>query len=302
MQTERGTFRFAPSPNGYLHLGHAFSAFLNADAAYRTGGRFLLRIEDIDQGRARTEYVAAIFQDLAWLGLEWEVPVLRQSERFDSYRKMIRKLTRLGLLYPAFMTRSEIRAAVLQAGEDWPRDPDNAPLYPGPERDWPMARRKAEMARGRPFALRIDMARTLEGLPQLAWSEVDPFTGAAHQVAADPGAWGDVVIARSDCPASYHLAVTVDDAHQAVSHVIRGVDLAPSTAVHRALQYLLGLPVPDYFHHRLVADEHGEKLSKRVGSTSLRDLRAGGLSPDEIRRTLHDLLTEPALRQFAPGG
>jgi glutamyl-Q tRNA(Asp) synthetase len=290
-------FRFAPSPNGWLHLGHAFSAMLNAEAARRTGSRFLLRIEDIDQGRARPEFEAAIYDDLAWLGLDWQTPVLRQSERFDVYRARIADLDKLGLLYPAFMTRRDIRAAIAGAGDGWPRDPDGAPLYPGPERGWSDARRKVEMASGRPYALRLDMARALEDLPHLAWSETNPFAGtAATQVTTDPGVWGDVVIARSDCPAGYHLCVVVDDAHQAVSHVIRGIDLYPSTSVHRALQHLLGLPAPVYFHHRLVPDDSGEKLSKRIGSKSLRDLRADGLAPDDIRRALQPYLARADLK------
>jgi glutamyl-Q tRNA(Asp) synthetase len=298
----RSTFRFAPSPNGWLHLGHAFSALLNFKAARQAGGHFLLRIEDIDQGRARAEFETAIQDDLAWLGLEWETPVLRQSERFDVYRERIAELDRLGLLYPAFMTRSEIRQAVADAGDGWPRDPDNAPLYPGPERDWPEARRKTEMAGGRPYSLRLDMARVLEGLPQLSWREADPFGIAAdRQITADAGVWGDVIVARSDCPASYHLCVTVDDAHQGITHVIRGIDLGPSTSVHRALQHLLGLPEPAYFHHRLVPDDSGEKLSKRAGSKSLRDLRSGGLSPDEVHQVLQPYLASPAPPRSAPG-
>ncbi len=168
-------FRFAPSPNGYLHRGHAFSALLNARAAAKTGGRFLLRIEDIDRTRARAEFEAAIFQDLAWLGLTWEEPVLRQRDRFEAYAAALNELDRLGLLYPAFMSRGEIASAVAEAGTDWPRDPDGAPLYPGPERDWSKARRKAEVESGQPYALRLDLARALSGLQSLTWNEVDPF-------------------------------------------------------------------------------------------------------------------------------
>jgi glutamyl-Q tRNA(Asp) synthetase len=290
-----GIYRFAPSPNGYLHLGHAFSAVLNAEAARQTGGQFLLRIEDIDLGRARPDFEAAIYEDLAWLGLTWETPVLRQSERFDIYRESIAELDRLGLLYPAFMSRRQIRDALADVGRDWPRDPDNAPHYPGPERDWPEAKRRAEMARGRPYALRIDMARATGGPPPLSWSEKNPFDDAAPQrVAADLAAWGDVVVARSDCPASYHLSVVVDDAHQAVSHVVRGADLAASTGIHRLLQHILGLPEPLYFHHRLVPDDSGEKLSKSAGSKSLRDLREEGVAPADILRALEPFLRTPA--------
>lgn len=293
--------RFAPSPNGYLHLGHAFSALLNDKAASTEGGLCLLRIEDIDQTRARAEFEAAIKQDLAWLGLIYQPGILRQSDRFAAYGAAIAELQHLGLLYPAFMSRREIRTAIADrsaGGRSWPRDPDNAPFYPGPERDWPDARRKAEMDTGKPFALRLDMQRTLDGLPNLSWIENNPFDASKRQRhAADPAAWGDVVIARSDVPASYHLSVVVDDAFQSVSHIIRGLDLAPSTSVHRTLQHLLDLPVPDYFHHRLLYDDDGQKLSKRAGSESLRSLRGNGLSPDDIVSRLQPYVRQPAPQQ-----
>ncbi len=283
-------FRFAPSPNGYLHLGHAFSALLNADAAAATGGRLLLRIEDIDETRARAEFEAAIFDDLAWLGLTWQEPVLRQSERFDAYREALAELDRFGLVYPAFLSRGEIRAAIAtleSEGRDWPRDPDGAPLYPGAERDWPLTRRRDEMASGRPYALRLDMARALAGLGQLSWRERDPF-GVEPDVTveANPAVWGDVILARKDTPASYHLAVTLDDAFQGVTDIVRGLDIKPATGLHRLLQTLLGLPEPVYFHHRLILDEDGRKLSKSEGSTGLRNLRKSGVTPAEIRRRL----------------
>ncbi len=297
MPAAQTIFRFAPSPNGYLHLGHAFSAILNANATRNVGGLFLLRIEDIDQDRARAEFETAIDRDLGWLGLSWQPDVLRQSERFEDYRQAIDDLDRLGLLYPSFMSRGEIRAAIAASpdGKDWPRDPDHAPHYPGPERDWPEAKRRAEIATGRPHALRLDMAKAMDGLPLLAWREINPFDPAGgHNVAADPAAWGDVIIARSDVPASYHLSVVVDDAFQNITHVLRGVDLAPATGVHRVLQHLLGLPAPDYFHHRLLLDESGEKLSKRAGSESLRDLRHDGHSPDDVHDMLQPYLDRPA--------
>lgn len=275
-------FRFAPSPNGYLHRGHAFSALLNSRAAEATGGRFLLRIEDIDQARARQKFEDAIFDDLGWLGLTWEKPVLRQRDRFDAYREALAELDRLGLLYPAFMSRSEIAAATAEGGA-WPRDPDGAPLYPGPERDWPEQRRRTEMASGKPYALRLDMARALSGVPALSWHEVDPFgrePGASH--AADPAAWGDVVLARKETPASYHIAVVVDDAFQGVTDVVRGKDLEPATSVHRLLQTLLGFAEPRYFHHRLILDETGEKLSKSRGSETIRARREAGETPQQL--------------------
>ncbi len=274
----RRIFRFAPSPNFYLHRGHAFSALLNKRAAEATGGRFLLRIEDIDKTRARPDFESAIYEDLAWLGLNWETPVLRQSERFDAYRKALDELGRLGLLYPSFLTRTEIAAMAAESGTARPRDPEGAPLYPGNERTWSMSRRRAEMADGRPYALRLDMTRALEGRAALAWREADPFTGIAEARNADPAAWGDVAVARKEVPASYHLAVVVDDAFQRVTDVVRGKDLEAATSVHRLLQRILGLPEPTYFHHRLILDEAGRKLAKSRGSETIRSRRAAGES------------------------
>lgn len=283
-------FRFAPSPNGYLHLGHALSALINFDAAQRHGGRFLLRIEDIDLSRARPEFEAAIFEDLGWLELDWEGPVLRQSERFAAYRAALDELDRLELIYPSFLTRSEIRALVAEAektGNAWPRDPDGAPLYPGPERNWPLSRRRAEMADGRDYALRLDIVRAVQGLPAFGWTEIDPLADWAPAAQdANPALWGDLVLARKDVPASYHLSVTVDDAFQGIGWVVRGLDLKPSTSVHRLLQQLLGLPEPAYFHHRLVRDEAGRKLSKSEGAAALRERRALGETPKAIRQLL----------------
>ena len=283
-------FRFAPSPNGYLHLGHAFSALINADAAAATGGRLLLRIEDIDQTRARAEFEAAIFDDLAWLGMAWEEPVLRQTDRFDAYSEALAELDRRGLIYPAFLSRGEIRAAITtfhKEGRNWPRDPDGTPHYPGTECDLSTARRRDEMASGRPYALRLDMRRTLTGISDLTWRERDPFGAEPDlNVNADPAAWGDVIFARKDTPASYHLAVSLDDAFQGVTDIVRGLDLKPATAVHRLVQTLLGLPEPVYFHHRLILGEDGRKLSKSEGAAGLRNLRQNGVLPGEIRRRL----------------
>lgn len=276
-------FRFAPSPNGHLHRGHAFSALLNFRAARATGGRFLLRIEDIDRTRARQEFEAAIFEDLGWLGLFWEEPVLRQRDRFDAYREALAELEKLGLLYPAFMSRNEIAAAVAEKGRAWPRDPDGAPLYPGRERDWPSAKRRKEIESGKAYALRLDMARALAGMPARTWREVDPFGTAPEETrAARPVEWGDVILARKEIPASYHLAVVVDDAFQDVSDVVRGKDLEAATSVHRLLQSLLGLPQPRYFHHRLILDQNGQKLSKSRGSETIRARREAGETPAEL--------------------
>jgi glutamyl-Q tRNA(Asp) synthetase len=282
----RRVFRFAPSPNGYLHRGHALSALLNYRAAEATGGRFLLRIEDIDLTRARRRFEQAIYQDLAWLGLSWEEPVLCQSERFDAYRGALAELERLGILYPAFLSRTEMQAMINAAeatGRAWPRDPDGAPLYPGPERDWSTARREREMASGRPYSLRLDMRRALETLPTLSWRESNPFGRApAETAAADPAAWGDVILARKEIPASYHLAVVVDDAFQRVTDIVRGLDLKPATYVHRLLQTLLGLPEPTYFHHRLILDEGGRKLAKSRDSETLRARREAGEASEAL--------------------
>jgi glutamyl-Q tRNA(Asp) synthetase len=268
-------FRFAPSPNGYLHLGHALSALLNAELAAKAGGRLLLRIEDIDRARCRPDYEQAIYEDLAWLGVTWEQPVRRQSEHLADYRAALDKLAEQGLVYPSFDSRAEIAAQA--AG----RDPDGAPLYAGAAKALSAAERARRIGAGEPYALRLDMAAALAQVGQLTWDEAG-YTVAANP-AANPGIWGDVVLARKDTPTSYHLSVVVDDALQGVTHVVRGRDLYESTAVHRLLQALLGLPAPAYRHHRLILDAGGRKLSKSTRSTALRELRAGGASPADIR-------------------
>ena len=265
-------FRFAPSPNGFLHLGHALSALLNADMARAAGGRLLLRIEDIDATRCRPEYETAIYEDLAWLGLRWERPVRRQSEHFADYRDALGRLEAMGLVYPAFESRAEI--AAMSSG----RDPDGAPLYPGTAKALSAAACADRIASGAPYALRLDMTAALARASRLTWDE----SGTGETV-ADPAAWGDVVLARKDAPTSYHLAVIVDDAAQGVTDVVRGRDLLHATSVHRVLQVLLGLPAPRYHHHRLVLDTDGRKLSKSTRATGLRELRAQGLTPSDIR-------------------
>jgi glutamyl-Q tRNA(Asp) synthetase len=284
-------FRFAPSPNGYLHLGHAYSALLNFDLARQAGGRFLLRIEDIDAIRCRPEFETAIYQDLAWLGIAWEAPVRRQSEHFRAYHDAIERLTAQGLIYPSFESRAEIARLVAQrdAGApehgSWPRDPDGAPLYPGTARLLSTGERERLMAQGAPYALRLDMAAAIARVGDLAWSErgAGP-AGESGAVAARPQAWGDVILARKETPTSYHLSVVIDDALQGVNEVVRGEDLFWSTSVHRLLQALLGLPQPIYRHHRLMLDAAGQKLSKSTEATGLRDLRAEGATPADIRR------------------
>jgi glutamyl-Q tRNA(Asp) synthetase len=281
-------FRFAPSPNGYLHLGHALSAILNFEAARAQRGRFLLRIEDIDATRCRPEYEAAIYEDLAWLGLAWEQPVRRQSDHLDDYRTALDQLSRAGLLYPAFESRSDL--ARLVAAQDriapWPRDPDGAPLYPGDAKQLTPGERERRIASGTPYALRLDMRATLDRLPTpLTWREAGP-TGETDVVAAQPEAWGDVILARKETPTSYHLSVVVDDAVQGITDVVRGEDLFWSTSVHRVLQNLLGVPAPSYRHHRLIYDADGRKLAKSTRSTALRELRAAGLTPAQVRTQL----------------
>jgi len=280
-------FRFAPSPNGYLHLGHAYSALLNFDLARKSGGRLLLRIEDIDVARCRPEYEAAIYDDLGWLGIAWDTPVRRQSEHFAAYREAIDKLSAQGLLYPSFESRAEI-ARLVEARErvaPWPRDPDGAPLYPGTAKSLSPARRQELMASGMPFALRLDMDAAIARAGPLVWTEQGAGpAGETGEVPARPEAWGDVILARKETPTSYHLSVVIDDALQGVTDVVRGEDLFWSTSVHRLLQQLLDVPQPVYRHHHLIRDAAGQKLSKSTDATGLRELRAGGATPAKIRQ------------------
>jgi glutamyl-Q tRNA(Asp) synthetase len=279
-------FRFAPSPNGYLHVGHALSALLNFAMARAVAGRLLLRIEDIDAVRCRPEFEAAIYEDLAWLGLSWEEPVRRQSEHLAAYREALEHLTKLGLVYASFESRSEIARLVAEreAHGSWPRDPDGAPLYAGNAQALSQAERAERMAAGEPFALRLDMEAAIAMAGPLTWSETGAGpNGETGTVPAVPAAWGDVVIARKEIPTSYHLSVVVDDALQGITTIVRGQDLFWSTSVHRLLQTLLGLPAPSYHHHRLILDEDGRKLSKSTRATALRELRAQGATPADIR-------------------
>jgi glutamyl-Q tRNA(Asp) synthetase len=280
-------FRFAPSPNGYLHLGHAFSALLNFDMARESGGQFLLRIEDIDAPRCRPEFEAAIYEDLAWLGISWETPVRRQSEHFSEYRDAIEKLSAQGLIYPAFESRAEIARLVAERETVslWPRDPDGAPLYPGGAKSFSTQARRQLIEQGLPYALRLDMAAAVAPASDLNWVEHGEGPGGETGiVAARPEAWGDVILARKEIPTSYHLSVVIDDALQGVTDVVRGQDLFWSTSVHRLLQTLLGIPQPSYRHHRLVLDGSGQKLSKSTKATALRELRGQGATPAHIRR------------------
>jgi len=277
--------RFAPSPTGLLHLGHAHSALIGWHAARAAGGRFLLRIEDIDRTRCRPEFTAAIFEDLAWLGLDWDGPVRIQSEHFADYRAALDRLEALGLLYPCFCTRGMLAAA--RAG----RDPDGAPLYPGTCRGLPARAVEARIAAGARPAWRLDSARARAAAPgALAWREFGEGE-TETSCAAEPAAWGDFVLRGRDAAASYHLAVVVDDALQSVSDVVRGRDLFAATSAHRLLQTALGLPAPRYRHHRLALDANGDKMSKSAAATPLKRLRDQGLTAEDVRVALG----------FAPG-
>jgi len=296
------TFRFAPSPNGPLHMGHALSALTTEACARACGGRFLLRIEDIDLARTREEYVAGLQADLAWLGLSWEQPVLRQQTRFAAYREAACRLLDSGLLFPCGATRAELETAT--AATKHSRDPDGAPHYPRTLKrpfnaDAIRAALCDESHLARPFALRLDMPRAMDaaraklGWRPLTFREIGP-DGAVATHAATPERWGDAVIVRKEAPASYHLAVVVDDAAQGVTHVTRGEDLRAATGIHRLLQVLLGLPEPVYHHHRLLLAPDGRKLAKSAGSPSLAALRAAGADPAGVKASLN-LSVPPAV-------
>jgi glutamyl-Q tRNA(Asp) synthetase len=266
--------RFAPSPTGELHLGHAYAALFASNLASELGGRFLVRIEDIDLGRSRPEYETALLADLEWLGLRWQLPVRRQSDHFLDYKAAMDRLAEF--LYPCFCTRKEIQAEIQAAGNA-PQGPDG-PLYPGTCQSLPKSEAADRMAAGAPYALRLNVAAaTLAAGPELVWQDL-----GHGSFVAEPGLFGDVILARKDTPVSYHLAVVVDDALQGISHVTRGEDLLPATHLHRLLQALLGLPTPLYHHHRLITDGDGKRLAKRDQATSLRSLRAQGCTPEQI--------------------
>lgn len=295
-EARQPVFRFAPSPNGFLHLGHGLSAVIGYRMAAAFGGRFLLRIEDIDTGRCREEFIAAIFEDLAWLGLDWEAPVRRQSEHFADYAQALSRLEAMGLVYPCFASRSEIAEAAARV--DGVCDPEGAPLYPGIWRGADAGLVAEKLAAGEPHALRLDMAaaisraaamlqkgpltfRELEA-PREGWQAGNGRLAGGRIVAARPERWGDLVVKRKDTPTSYNLSVVVDDAIQGVTHVCRGGDLFAATDVQRLLHVLLGLPEPVYHHHHLLLDRRGRKLSKSEASTSLRSLRAAGWTAGDV--------------------
>ncbi len=281
-------FRFAPSPNGHLHLGHAYSAIFTFEAAMAAGGEFLLRIEDIDPLRCKPEYEKSIYEDLAWLGLEWQSPVRRQSEHMDEYKAALAKLAAMGVIYPCFASRSEIKD-VLGRRPDQPKDPDGAALYPGIYKNFPADKAELLMAKGKAFNMRLDMERATSLARQKTGGTIRFYeqgkgpAGERGKLEVNPGIWGDTVIARKDVPTSYHLSVVIDDALQGISHVTRGQDLFYTTHIHRLLQVLLDLPAPHYNHHDLVRDNNGRRLAKSDGDTSLKTLREQGCTPADVR-------------------
>ncbi|MCB1509377.1 MAG: tRNA glutamyl-Q(34) synthetase GluQRS [Hyphomicrobiaceae bacterium] len=292
--TERPRLRFAPSPTGQLHIGSAASALLNHTLARQWGGVFLIRIEDTDLGRCREAFVDSILDDLGWLGLTSDEPVVRQSRHFERYAHSLDALRQRGLVYPCFATRSVIAAAV--AGKPHhPRDPDGAPIYPGLHKHLTASEAAARQLAGEPVAWRLDMAAALAQLNQILGDQ--PLTYRALQpdrsivnLTCTPERWGDLIIGRKDTPTSYHLSVVVDDAYQAISHVVRGRDLQAATDIHRLMQVLLDLPDPVYLHHELIFDPDGRKLSKSARDTSIADLRAAGATPEDIYSRVREIL------------
>lgn len=277
----RSVVRFAPSPNGYLHLGHAYSALMNALVARETGGRLLLRMENIDTTRCRPEFETAICEDLGWLGIEWERPARRQSDHFADYADALERLERRGLVYPCFCSRGDIMGAVASK-PNWPTDPDGTPVYPGTCKHLSAAERSRRFAAGERASYRLAMDRALATVNgMLTWSE---FRDGATRVEelARPAVWGDAVLSRKDIATSYHIAVVVDDAAQGVTDVVRGEDLFMATSLHRILQTLLDLPGPNYRHHRLLRDASDQKLSKSLRAKPLRSYRQDRYSLDSV--------------------
>jgi glutamyl-Q tRNA(Asp) synthetase len=279
------TFRFAPSPNGYLHLGHAFSALLNAALACRYGGKLLLRIEDIDEERSRASFISAIIEDLTWLGIPFDPDWQRQSSQIYAYQQALNMLANQGLIYPCFCTRSDL-ARTHTTAHTPEKDPDGTPLYPGTCREMPESERRHRQDLGLPYALRLAMTKALTLCGTLPISDFDPLSGALTQRRANPQDWGDVILKRKGMSGSYHLSVVVDDARQNVTHIVRGQDLERATDLHVLLQNCLGLTSPCYYHHTLIKDEAGCKLSKSEGAAALRHWREKGATAEDIRRLL----------------
>ncbi len=300
MSTSFPVFRFAPSPNGEMHLGHAYSALMNLRLARKIGGKILLRIEDIDTQRCTRELEKQMLEDLEWIGFEWDERPVRQSENYDQYRTALEQLEQKGLVYPTCASRSTIRKLVvklLKKNADWPFDPDGTPHYPGNERDFSPEEWKRIKQSGDPYSLRLAMSAALDPIKdELSWTE---FEGTKKtQIPAEPSEWGDVVLARKDAPASYHLCCAIDDAAQGVTHIVRGSDLYHATSIHRLLQELLEFPLPMYQHHKLILDEDGAKLSKSLKSTGLRCLRERGLLPEDVL----ELISRNAFQPVASSG
>lgn len=281
----RTIVRFAPSPNGHLHLGHAYSALMNGLLAQETGGRFLLRMENIDTTRCRPEFETAICEDLAWLGLAWETPIRRQSDHFREYAGALERLEGRGLVYPCFCSRGDIMATAA-ARPNWPLDPDGTPLYPGTCKHMSAYARAQRFAAGERASYRLDMEKALRAADtDLTWSE---YRGGSQRFeeCVSPAAWGDAVLSRKDIATSYHIAVVVDDAAQGVTDVVRGEDLFMATSLHRILQALLDLPSPNYHHHALLRDSAGQKLSKSLRAKALRGFRADGHTVENVRERI----------------
>ncbi|EJW20661.1 hypothetical protein IMCC14465_15480 [alpha proteobacterium IMCC14465] len=280
--------RFAPSPNGKLHLGHAYSALMAHKLA--GAGTFILRIEDIDLGRRRPHFIDAIYEDLAWLGLSWPTPVMIQSERFDIYKTALNKLRDMDVVYPCWASRADIRDYInAQPGgrEAWPVDPDGAPIYPGLYKDISSAKRDAMMWEGGTYAWRLDSEKAAKRARQKQ-ANLSYFEASKQEsIDVNSGLYGDVILARKEIPTSYHLSVVVDDAEQDISLVTRGMDLQGATHIHRILQILLEYPEPAYYHHELVREADGRRLSKRAGDIGIEYYRAQGYAPAQL---IDDLL------------
>lgn len=285
---DKPVFRFAPSPNGHLHLGHAYSALLNQKLAREAGGKLLLRIEDIDTTRCTPELEAQMLRDLEWIGFEWDEEPRRQSQHFDEYTQALEKLAKLDLIYPSALSRGEIKKIIQakrETGEDWPNDPDGSPLYPGEERDFDNTQRLTLIRSAQDYALRLNMKSACKNVTsQLNWTELG--TGQKETITANPLLWGDIIIARKAMPISYFLCCTYDDGIQNISHIVRGKDLYHSTSVHVLLSEIFGFQRPVYHHHDLILDDNNQKLSKSKKHPSLKDLKASGITADQIRADL----------------
>ncbi len=282
-------FRFAPSPNGHLHLGHAYSALLNQKIARESGGKLLLRIEDIDTTRCTPELESQMLQDLEWIGFEWDETPRRQSQHFGEYRDYLEKLDKMDLIYPATMSRSEIKKFITSyedQDKSWPRDPDGSPIYPGKERDFDTQSREEILQSAQPYALRFNTQKALKTYSErLSWQETNGLK--TEQVFAHPNNWGDVILARKDTPTSYHLCCVIDDAIQDITNVVRGKDLYEATSIHVLLQKILVLPAPLYHHHKLIVDDKNQKLSKSKKHKSLKELRASGFTANDVLELLN---------------